>query len=81
VIGRLLLIKKTIPKVRKGNRQGGNTPSNNSNTAKSGELLNITDDQIIAYKLNNDGTQTTITGDERSVMIAAIPTVSKYATC
>jgi major membrane immunogen (membrane-anchored lipoprotein) len=73
-----------------GSKDNGNTPSGSTggnstpgtsqgggDTAKSGELFDITDDKINTYKLNNDGTQTAITGDERTTMLAAIPAEMK----
>jgi predicted small secreted protein len=58
--------------------QGGNdtTPSNNGgDTAKSGELFDITDDQIIA--LNSSLVQ--VQGEERTTLLAKIPANIKKA--
>jgi hypothetical protein len=55
------------------------TPNNNDgDTIQSGELYDITDEQIIAYEVSlADFTQTAIDGDARTEMIAAIPAEMK----
>jgi hypothetical protein len=62
-----------------GTSQGGNdaAPSGTPGKSQGGELFGITDEQINCYKINNDGTQSVITGEQRTKMLAAIPAEMK----
>jgi hypothetical protein len=54
------------------------TGNNNAGSGKSGELYEIRDEQIIAYKVSlEDFKQTVITGEQRTEMLAAIPAQMK----